>query len=96
MFPMCLPTADTVKAALEDLSTVGGVSVTRSFIGIGVGSDGVEFLPDGDTSNPNSTSLFPVWIVAFDGECSYAQDAWASCPANIGDLEVRVSSFCVF
>ena len=69
---------------------MGGVSVTHSYIGIAVSSDGEKFLPDGDTSTANSTSLFPVWTVTFDGECSFAEDMWTSCPANIGDLEVRI------
>lgn len=94
MLSMCLSPSDTVKEALEDLATVGGVSVTLSYIGIAVGSDGVKFLPDGDdTSIANSTSLFPVWTVTFDGECSFAEDVWTSCPANIGDLEVRILGF---
>lgn len=69
---------------------MGGVSVTLSYVGIAAGSDGVKFLPDGDTSTVNSTSLFPVWTVTFDGECSYAEGIWTSCPANIGDLEVEI------
>lgn len=90
MVPIYVPAADTVKAALEELTSVGGVSVTLSYIGLSVGSDGVKFLPDGDTSTMNSTSLFPIWTVTFDGECSYAEGIWTSCPANIGDLEVGI------
>lgn len=83
--------ADDVKAALEDLSTVGGVSVTLGHIGLSLGSDGTVFPPGGDDSgNDNVTSLFPVWTVTFDGDCSFENDVWTSCPANIGDLEVCV------
>lgn len=79
---------DDVKMALEELSTVGGVSVTLSHIGLALGSDGVMFPLNGDDGNENATSLFPVWTVAFDGDCSFAEGAWTSCPANTGDLEV--------
>lgn len=65
---------DEVQAALEGLSTVGGVSVTKEYLGLSQAADDVNF---------------PVWTVTFDGECSYEGDVWASCPANIGDLEVR-------
>ncbi|CAM9800578.1 unnamed protein product [Ectocarpus sp. 6 AP-2014] len=84
-------TADDVKAALEDLSTVGGVSVTLGHIGLSLGSDGTVFPPGGDDSgNDNVTSLFPVWTVAFDGDCSFENNVWTSCPANVGDLEPLV------
>ncbi|CAM9397977.1 unnamed protein product, partial [Hapterophycus canaliculatus] len=79
--------ADDVKAALEELSTVGGVSVTLGHIGISLGSDGAAFPLGGDIGNENMTSLFPVWTVTFDGDCSFEDDVWTSCPANIGDLE---------
>lgn len=65
--------AAEVKAALEGLSTVGGVSVTKSYLGLS------EVLEDIN---------FPVWTVTFDGECSFAEAEWTFCPANIGDLEV--------
>lgn len=78
---------DDVKAALEDLSTVGGVTVTLGHVGLALGSDGVVFAPGGDSADENVTSLFPVWTVTFDGDCSFEGDAWMSCPANIGDLE---------
>lgn len=79
---------DDVKTALEDLSTVGGVTVTRSHIGLARGSDGVSF-PLTINGTSNVTSLFSVWTVAFDGECSFEENGWTSCPVNVGDLEVR-------
>lgn len=69
---------------------MGGVTVTLSHLGISLGSDGVTFPLNGDYGNENATSLFPVWTVTYNGECSFAEEAWASCPANMGDLEVSV------
>lgn len=68
--------AAEVKAALEGLPTVGGVTVTKEYLGF------TEVLED---------TNFPVWTVTFDGECSFAGSEWAFCPANIGDLEVSNS-----
>lgn len=76
-----------MRTALDALSTVGGVTVSRSHIGLARGSDGVSF-PLTVGSAGNETSLFPMWTIEFDGECSFAVDAWTSCPANIGNLEV--------
>lgn len=88
----CLLPTEEVENALEALSTVGGVSVNRSYIGIARGSDGVSFSLDGTVFNEtgNATSLFPVWTIVFDGECSFEEAAWTFCPANIGDLQVRI------
>lgn len=68
-------------AALEGLSTVGGVSVTRTNLGLSVESDGTTLAVS-----------FPMWTVTFDGDCTFADSAWESCPANVGDLEVCLFS----
>lgn len=68
---------------------MGGVSVTRGHIGLSLGSDRASFPMGGESGNDNVTSLFPMWTVTFDGDCSFEDDVWTSCPANIGDLEVR-------
>lgn len=52
---------------------MGGVSVEKELLGL---------------SQAPEDANFPVWTVTFDGECSFAEGVWASCPANIGDLEV--------
>lgn len=69
---------------------MGGVTVALSHVGLAMASDGAVFHLDGDITNGNATSLFPVWTITFDGACSFDESAWASCPANTGDLEVRI------
>lgn len=64
---------------------MGGVSVTRTDLGLDTAVES-----DGGTTFAVS---FPVWTVTFDGDCTFADNAWDSCPANIGDLEV-IYVFC--
>lgn len=82
---------DDVEAALEELSTIGGVSVTLSHLGLALGFDPGEAMLDfTEDSDPDSVpSLFPLWTVTFDGECSLAERASSACPPNIGNLEVN-------
>ncbi|KAL9189871.1 hypothetical protein ACHAXT_009546 [Thalassiosira profunda] len=78
-------TAEDVKAALENLSSVGSVGVTKDVVGIRQASDGQNIVP-------GTTSLYSIWSVTFadSNEDGCHPGAWDKCPANIGDVEPLV------
>ncbi|KAL3774885.1 hypothetical protein ACHAW5_007303 [Stephanodiscus triporus] len=74
-------TAEEVKAALEDLPSIGSLSVTKDIYGLRLGTDGRNIYPE-------TASLFSVWTIKFadDSEDGCEPGSWDKCPTNIGDL----------
>eukprot|EP00970_Alexandrium_tamarense_P002964 scaffold427_cov103-Alexandrium_tamarense.AAC.19 len=73
--------ADDIKVAMENLPSIGSVSVTKDVVGIRH-----DF--DNHNSVPGSTSLFNIWTVTFahDDEEGCHAGSWDKCPSNIGDV----------
>ncbi|KAL7538362.1 hypothetical protein ACHAXR_010787, partial [Thalassiosira sp. AJA248-18] len=74
-------TDQELKAALENLPSVGSVSVTKDMFGIRRGKDGQNIVP-------GTSSLFSIWSIKFadDSEDGCHTGSWDKCPANIGDV----------
>jgi hypothetical protein len=75
--------AEDVRTALENLPSIGSVSVAKDLIGIRRGVDG-------DNLVPGTTSQFGVWSVTFadDREDGCHPGSWDKCPMNIGDVSM--------
>ena len=73
--------AREVKMALESLSSIGSVSVTKDLIGVRRNSNGQNLVP-------GATSLSSVWSVTFGSESEGGchPGSWDKCPSNIGDV----------
>ncbi len=68
-------TAGEMEIALEDLVSIGSVSVTKDLFGSHENTDGV--------------SLFSIWSITFapeENELGCEPGSWDKCPANIGDV----------
>lgn len=75
-----------MQSKLEDLPTIGSVSVSKDIIGLSMTNDGVVVVSD-------ETSLLSVWTVIFaDASNSGCESgSWGNCPANIGDVDLLVA-----
>jgi hypothetical protein len=73
--------AEDIKTALESLSSIGSVSVTKDLIGIRRDDSGQNLVP-------GMTSLVSIWSVTFASktEDGCQPGSWDKCPSNIGDI----------
>ena len=74
-------TAEELKTALENMTSVGSVGVTKDAFEIRHGRDGQNVYP-------GTTTLFSIWSVTFadDGVYNCHPGSWDNCPANVGDV----------